>query len=116
MRVGQDSTGPVVPVGPRGPGGRDLPPVVLAALRQAFADELAQRLPRLLAVRPDSAPDVAAQALRDAHTLGSSAVVVGELSAARLARAIEADLQAGRIGFVPARVDELAALLARWSG
>ena len=68
---------------------RTLPPEAMAGLREAFAGEVAARLPRLLVLLaglpgPDS--------LRDAHALGSSAVVVGELEASRAARALEAEL------------------------
>jgi HPt (histidine-containing phosphotransfer) domain-containing protein len=72
---------------PRAP--RVLPPEALAGLRGAFAGEVESRLPRLLALL-DGPP--AADALRDAHALGSSAVVVGELEASRTARALEAEL------------------------
>ena len=70
-------------------GSRTLPPEAVASLREAFAEEVAARLPRLLTlldgpVQPDS--------LRDAHALGSSAVVVGENEASRTARALEAEL------------------------
>jgi len=68
---------------------RALPPEALAGLREAFAGEVAARLPRLqeLLTAPPG-PD----ALRDAHALGSSAVVVGEPEASRTARALEAEL------------------------
>ena len=99
---------------PRAAGGRALPGEALAGLREAFAAEVVERLPRLLALRPDAAPDELAQALRDAHTLGSSAVVLGEPAASRVARGIEADLSSGRVGAVPERARELAALLSAW--
>jgi HPt (histidine-containing phosphotransfer) domain-containing protein len=68
---------------------RTLPPEAVAGLREAFAGEVESRLPRLLALLDEPAgPD----ALRDAHALGSSAVVVGELDASRAARALEAEL------------------------
>ena len=96
-----------------GAGGRVLPPEAIAGLREAFADEVAARLPRLLTLldgppQPDS--------LRDAHALGSSAVVVGETDASRTARALEAELA----GDVPdaqrcaALVRELAGRLGAW--
>ena len=71
------------------PQRRTLPPEALAGLRDAFAGEVAARLPRLreLLTAPPG-PD----ALRDAHALGSSAVVVGEAEASRTARALEAEL------------------------
>jgi HPt (histidine-containing phosphotransfer) domain-containing protein len=73
-----------------------------AVLRKAFAGEVAQRLPRLEALTDPEA------ARRDAHTLGSSAYVVGEPEIARLARAVEADLEHG-----PRQ--ELVALLRAWT-
>ena len=71
---------------------RRLPPEALAGLREAFAAELAERLPRLRQA-VDSGDDVLLrQAVRDAHSLGSSAAVVGEADASRTARALEAEL------------------------
>lgn len=72
---------------PRPP--RTLPPEAVAALREAFAGEVADRLPRLRGLL-DGPPGP--DALRDAHALGSSAVVVGEPDASRAARALEAEL------------------------
>ena len=70
---------------------RVLPPEALASLRDAFRDEVEARLPRLLALL-DGPPGP--DSLRDAHALGSSAVVVGEAEASRTARALEAELGA----------------------
>lgn len=98
----------------RGPGGRVLPPAALEGLRDAFSAEVAERLPRLQAVRPDASAEVLAQALRDAHSLGSSAVVLGEPEASRTARALEADLLEGRTAGLPAQVAMLTGQLARW--
>ena len=93
--------------------GRTLPPEAVAALRGAFADEVNARLPRLLELldRPPG-PD----ALRDAHSLGSSAVVVGEADASRAARALEIELarDAPRPERVAALVRELDARLSAW--
>jgi HPt (histidine-containing phosphotransfer) domain-containing protein len=72
---------------PRPP--RTLPPEAVAALRDAFATEVASRLPRLRELL-DGPPGP--DSLRHAHALGSSAVVVGEPDASRTARAIEAEL------------------------
>jgi HPt (histidine-containing phosphotransfer) domain-containing protein len=98
---------------------RRLPPEALAGLREAFAAEVAERLPRLRAA-VDSGEDAALdQAVRDAHALGSSAAVVGAADASRTARATEA-LLACRQGGAPvaadvrARVDELHACLSGW--
>ena len=97
---------------PRSP--RVLPPEALTALRQAFSAEVEERLPRLLGLL-DGRP--APHALRDAHALGSSAVIVGEAEASRTARALEVELGSD----VPdgercaALVRELAARLATWT-
>lgn len=71
-------------------------------LRRAFAGELAERLPRLEALTDRTA------ARRDAHTLASSATVVGEPEISRLARAVEADLDGGPR-------EQLLALLRAWT-
>jgi len=69
-----------------------LPESVIADLREAFADEVTERLPRLRNAARTLDPKQVEQALRDVHTLGSSAYVVGEDEAARTARAAEAVL------------------------
>ena len=62
---------------------RRLPAEALAGLRETFAQELAERLPRLRAA-VDSGDDAQLQAaVRDAHSLGSSAAVVGLAEASR---------------------------------
>ena len=100
-------------VGAPGARARTLPPEALAGLRDAFAGEVADRLPRLLLLL-DGPPGPGA--LRDAHALGSSAVVVGETDASRCARALEAEL--GRDvpdrHEVAALVRGLAARLGGW--
>lgn len=98
----EDAAGAAVPRAPR-----VLPPEAVAALREAFAGEVQDRLPRLLALLDEPpGPD----ALRDAHALGSSAVVVGEPAASRTARALEAEL--GRDVVDRQRCAELARELA----
>jgi HPt (histidine-containing phosphotransfer) domain-containing protein len=72
--------------------GSRLPASALAGLREAFAGELAERLPRLREAAATLDPVLLRDALRDVHTLGSSAYVVGEDEAARTARAAEAVL------------------------
>lgn len=84
---------------------RVLPPEAVADLLRAFDGEVAVRLPRLLA--DPSGP----QAVRDAHTLGSSAVVVGRPEVSRTARALEAELSADAPDGT--RVRRLVAELAR---
>lgn len=66
-----------------------LPDDVLQSLRVAFAGEVAARLPRL------RTPLEPATARQDAHTLASSAWVVGERGVSVLARAVEDQLIAG---------------------
>jgi HPt (histidine-containing phosphotransfer) domain-containing protein len=92
---------------------RVLPPAALAGLRDAFAGEVADRMPRLLRLL-DGPPG--SDALRDAHALGSSAVVVGETDASRCARALEAELgePAPDHERVAELVHRLAALLPGW--
>lgn len=69
---------------------RRLPAEALRGLREAFAQELGERLPRLRHA-VDSGDDALLQAaVRDAHSLGSSAAVVGLADASRSARAAEA--------------------------
>lgn len=79
------------PAAQQHPVGRSLPAGLAESLRAAFAHEVAERLPRLLAAGSTPGPD----ALRDAHTLASSAAVVGEPEAALAARAAERHLRAG---------------------
>jgi len=84
----------------------------VAGLREAFAGEVTTRLPRLLQLLGGPpGPD----ALRDAHALGSSAVVVGENDASRTARALEAELGGDADpAEVQRLVRELAAQLGAW--
>ena len=88
------------------------PPEAVADLLRAFAGEVAVRLPRLVA------DPFGADAVRDAHTLGSSAVVVGRLDVSRTARGLEAELTADPPDRERARrlVQELAGQLAGGSG
>jgi HPt (histidine-containing phosphotransfer) domain-containing protein len=88
-------------------GGRSALPDVQVSLRQAFAGEVAARLPRLEALRDGDAEDHDA-AVRDAHTLASSAVIIGEPQIAELARAVEDDPVGGP-------VDDLVEALRGWS-
>lgn len=79
-----------------------VPPGTSDLLRASFASEVAERLPRLVA-RED-----AEVVRRDAHTLASSAWVVGEPEISRVARAVEEDVVDGPLA-------ELVALLAAWT-
>ena len=96
------------------PRSRTLPAEAIQGLREAFAGEVAARLPRLQELL-DGPPGP--DALRDAHALGSSAVVVGEPEASRTARALEAEL--GQDAPDPERlaalVRELTQRLAAWA-
>jgi HPt (histidine-containing phosphotransfer) domain-containing protein len=87
---------------------RTLPAEALEGLREAFRGEVAARLPRLQELLAGPA---GSDALRDAHALGSSAVVVGEPEASRTARALEAELLADAPD--RARVTELVRELTR---
>ncbi len=61
-------------------------------LRASFATEVADRLPRIMAMEDLDA------VRRDVHTLASSAVVVGEPELAAAARAAEQDLNVESVG------------------
>jgi HPt (histidine-containing phosphotransfer) domain-containing protein len=77
-----------------------VPPAVLVELHRAFVQEVCTRLPHF------ASPDDVETARRDAHTLASSAWVVGEPDIARLAREVENTFPGGP-------VDELVAALRR---
>ena len=100
---------------------RRLPSAALAGLREAFAGELADRLPRLRAAAASDGTTLLADAVRDAHALGSSAAVLGEPDASRAARAAESallDALAGDADAVTrfrACVAELDDRLAGWT-
>ena len=98
---------------------RRLPAEALAELREAFAEELADRLPRLRTAVDRDDDALLQSAVRDAHSLGSSAAVVGLAEASRSARAAEV-LLADRQPGAPAgaelrrRVTELHDQLVGW--
>jgi HPt (histidine-containing phosphotransfer) domain-containing protein len=100
---------------------RRLPPAALEGLREAFAAEVAERLPRLRRAVDAADPADLATAVRDAHALGSSAAVLGEPDASRCAREAERlllQVQAGvEAAWLPARaeVDELHDRLDGWT-
>jgi HPt (histidine-containing phosphotransfer) domain-containing protein len=99
---------------------RRLPIDALAGLRDAFAAEVAERLPRLRAALAAGDGGDLVTALRDAHSLGSSAVIVGEPEVSRCAREAERLLLEHRDGvdvLAEARraVDALDRRLADWS-
>ena len=109
--------------------GRALPERAVAALRDAFAGEVATRLPGMQSacaeVLSTGAVDAARTLLTHAHTLASSAAILGEALASRHARHCEETLL-GWLGTdgVPHDVAEAAAadvetvslLLAPWLG
>ena len=68
---------------------RRLPVVAIAGLREAFAAEVAERLPRLTGVVGRTDLSELVTAVRDAHALGSSAAVLGEPDASHCAREAE---------------------------
>ena len=63
-------------------------------LRASFATEVADRLPRILAMEDLDA------VRRDVHTIASSAVVVGEPEIAVAARVAEQDLTSESVGLL----------------
>ncbi|MFL6241032.1 MAG: Hpt domain-containing protein [Actinomycetes bacterium] len=69
-----------------------LPDTLAASLERAFAGEVAERLPRLLAAtdKLTETTEAAGQVMSDAHALASSAAVVGADMAAHAARECEA--------------------------
>ena len=80
-----------------------LPAAAQAAFREAFAAEVAERLPRIAALLESQTTD-RETARRDVHTLASSAWVVGEPQISRLARAVEEDLAGGPVAELVARL------------
>jgi HPt (histidine-containing phosphotransfer) domain-containing protein len=92
-----------------------LPESALAGIREAFATEVSERLPRLREAARTLDKSLLETALRDVHTLGSSAYVVGENEAALTARAAEAVLiDDGPLDYFAALVGELDKRLAGW--
>ncbi|GAC1443467.1 MAG: hypothetical protein NVSMB55_17090 [Mycobacteriales bacterium] len=95
--------------------GSRLPESALAGLREAFAEEVTERLPRLREAAASLDAAALRDALRDVHTLGSSAYVVGEDDAARTARAAEAVLlEDGPLAGFVELVRELDSKLGGW--
>jgi HPt (histidine-containing phosphotransfer) domain-containing protein len=93
-----------------------LPESALASLREAFAEEVNERLPRLREAARTLDRALLVVALRDVHTLGSSAYVVGENEAAVTARAAEAVLvDDGPLEAFAALVVELDKRLSGWA-
>jgi hypothetical protein len=95
------------------------PAALGASLDEAFASEVAVRLPRLLGAAnrlTDGIPEAAGEILSDTHALASSAAVVGEDVAAYAARECEqlmaAYLHAAHHRDVPAQPTGQAGLIA----
>ena len=89
-----------------------LPDTLSASLERAFAGEVAERLPRLLAAADELSQrgDAAGRVVSDAHALASSAAVVGADQAASAARECEQLLAPyTQNGIVPASVADRAA-------
>ena len=80
-----------------------LPEAVRASLREAFAAEVLERLPRIVALLDSQTTD-RETARRDVHTLASSAWVVDEPQISRLARAVEEDLAGGPVAELVAQL------------
>jgi HPt (histidine-containing phosphotransfer) domain-containing protein len=102
-----------------------LPDTLSASLERAFAGEVAERLPRLLAAADELSQrrDAAGRVVSDAHALASSAAVVGAAEAASAARECEHLLTPyTQDGVVPASVadratdaaEEMRAALSSW--
>ena len=92
-----------------------LPESAMASIREAFVGEVSERLPRLREAARTLDRAQLAEALRDVHTLGSSAYVVGENDAALTARAAEAILlDDGPLEAFAALVAELDKRLSGW--
>lgn len=86
----------------------------VASLRLAFAGELAERLPVLRALCDGSLSDLDL-VRRAAHSLASSAAVVGAAEAARAARSLEEQLVAGAaVEDLRAPASGVVALLGGW--
>ena len=85
-----------------------LPAVDVDGLWVAYAEEVAERLTRLEAALHDL-PVALDDLTRDAHTLGSSALLVGADRTARVARELERALVRGEP--VPELLQELVVLL-----
>ena len=89
-----------------------LPETLAASLERAFAGEVAERLPRLLAAADELSEraDAAGQLVSDAHALASSAAVVGADRAASAARECEQLLTPyAQDGVVPESIADRAA-------
>lgn len=91
---------------------RSLPAEVLVSLRLAFGAERDERLPALRAALADDAAPTG-EARRAAHSLASSAVVVGEPRLAEMARDVEERIDAGRAWRDQGRL--LVHALASWA-
>ncbi len=92
-----------------------LPESAMASIREAFAGEVSERLPRLREAARTLDRAQLGEALRDVHTLGSSAYVVGENDAALTARAAEAVLiDDGPLEAFAALITELEKRLSGW--
>jgi HPt (histidine-containing phosphotransfer) domain-containing protein len=92
-----------------------LPESALAGIREAFRDDVTERLPRLREAARTLDRALLVDALRDVHTLGSSAYIVGENDAARTARAAEAVLiDDGPLDSFAGLIAELDKQLSGW--
>lgn len=85
-------------------------PELLAGLRRVFAEDLALRLPRLVAACESGGTAWDDDVRRDVHTLGTSTWIIGESDLSLLARDLE---KRAATGPAPS-MDELVAALSRW--
>lgn len=93
-----------------------LPAATVAGIREAFLDEVTDRLPRLREAARTLDPELLAGALRDVHTLGSGGFLAGEYEAAHAARAAEAVLKDGEpLERFATHVHALDRLLTGWT-
>ena len=93
-----------------------LPAATVQGIREAYLDEITDRLPRLREAARTLDPALMPAALRDVHTLGSGGFLAGEYDAARAARAAEAALKDGEpLDRFAAHVSELDRLLDGWA-
>lgn len=93
-----------------------LPASAVASLRAAFADELATRLPRMKEAAAGRLELLDLRdLLRDAHSLGSSAAVVGEAEASRAARELEVLLADEELAGVADAAAKVVSALEGWA-
>jgi hypothetical protein len=95
-----------------------LPPAAVLSVRSAYAREVARRLPALeialSSLTRGGAPVDIEAAVRDAHSLASSSIVVGEATAGTALRAVEGLLAQGTFDEAARQLDIAALSLGPW--